>query len=233
MIGLRLDRLDPVVVQVLNLAAVAGPAATLPVLVAASGLDGDQLLDATDAAVTAGLLVEDGAGPGDAARPRSVRPSGPGWAGPVASTCTGASPAPSQQASERQSSPAMLAHHLLEAGSLVEREVARRRRPGRRPQLDRRRRLRGCRRLGRPRRRAGHRPDRSPRPRRAGAAALRHGPGPGRPGRGRRRRPPGRRAGPDDRRPDAARPRRRGLDDVAVRRRLRRRAAGRPRSSSS
>src|SRR5690606_15010289 len=50
MIGLRLDRLDARVVQVLNLAAVAGQAATLPILVDASGLDGDDLLDATDAA---------------------------------------------------------------------------------------------------------------------------------------------------------------------------------------
>ena len=62
MLGVRLDRLDPVVMQVLNLTAVAGQAATLPVLVAASGLDGDRLLDATDHAVSAGLLVEDGAG---------------------------------------------------------------------------------------------------------------------------------------------------------------------------
>ena len=62
MLGVRLDRLDPVVTQVLNLTAVAGQAATLPVLVAASGLDGDRLLDATDHAVAAGLLVEDGAG---------------------------------------------------------------------------------------------------------------------------------------------------------------------------
>ncbi|MET0461395.1 MAG: BTAD domain-containing putative transcriptional regulator [Ilumatobacteraceae bacterium] len=122
MIGLRLDRLDPVVVQVLNLAAVAGPAATLPVLVAASGLDGDQLLDATDAAVTAGLLVEDGAGLamphaliGQAIRARLGRTRRLDLHRRVAGAL--------QQASERQSSPAMLAHHLLEAGSLVEREV--------------------------------------------------------------------------------------------------------------
>ncbi|MET0146892.1 MAG: BTAD domain-containing putative transcriptional regulator [Ilumatobacteraceae bacterium] len=123
MIGLRLDRLDPVVVQVLNLAAVAGPAATLPVLGAASGLDGDQLLDATDVAVAAGLLVEDGAGRigmphaliGQAIRARLGRTRRLDLHRRVANAIA--------QASERQSSPAMLAHHLLEAGSLVDREA--------------------------------------------------------------------------------------------------------------
>jgi hypothetical protein len=43
MVGVRLDRLDRTVTHVLNLTAVAGPAATLSVLELASGLDGDRL----------------------------------------------------------------------------------------------------------------------------------------------------------------------------------------------
>jgi DNA-binding SARP family transcriptional activator len=123
MIGLRLDRLDARVVQVLNLAAVAGQAATLPILVDATGLDGDDLLDATDAAVAAGLLVEDGAGRlivphaliAQAIRARLGRTRRLDLHRRVAAAIG--------QASEPMSSPAILAHHLLEAGSLVEREV--------------------------------------------------------------------------------------------------------------
>ena len=122
MIGLRLDRLDPVAVRVLNLVVVAGQAATLPILVAATGLDGDQLLDATDAAIAAGLLVEDGAGRlamphaliGQAIRARLGRTRRSDLHRRVAGAI--------EQASEPQSSPSMLAHHLIEAGSLVERE---------------------------------------------------------------------------------------------------------------
>ncbi len=123
MIGLRLDRLDPRVVQVLNLAAVAGNAATLPVLVDASGLEGDELLDATDAAVAAGLLVEDGAGRlnvphaliGQAIRARLGRTRRLDLHRRVAAAI--------EQSSDRQSAPAVLAHHLFEAGSLVDRET--------------------------------------------------------------------------------------------------------------
>ena len=123
MIGLRLDRLDPHVVQVLNLAAVAGQAATLPILVDATGLDGDDLLDATDAAVAAGLLVEDGAGRlgvphaliGQAIRARLGRTRRLDLHRRVAQAI--------EQSSDPMSSPAMLAHHLLEAGSLVDRDV--------------------------------------------------------------------------------------------------------------
>jgi DNA-binding SARP family transcriptional activator len=123
MIGLRLDRLDPRVVQVLNLAAVAGSAATLPVLVDASGLEGDDLLDATDVAVAAGLLVEDGAGRlnvphaliGQAIRARLGRTRRLDLHRRVAAAI--------EQSSDRQSAPAVLAHHLFEAGSLVDRDT--------------------------------------------------------------------------------------------------------------
>ncbi len=123
MIGLRLDRLDPQVVQVLNLAAVAGQAATLPILVDASGLAGDDLLDATDAAVAAGLLAEDGAGRlgiphaliAQAIRARLGRTRRLDLHRRVAMAI--------EQSGEAQSSPALLAHHLLEAGSLVDRET--------------------------------------------------------------------------------------------------------------
>jgi DNA-binding SARP family transcriptional activator len=122
MIGLRLDRLDPRVVQVLNLAAVAGSAATLPVLVDASGLEGDDLLDATDVAVAAGLLVEDGAGRlnvphaliGQAIRARLGRTRRLDLHRRVAAAI--------EQSNDPQSSPAVLAHHLFEAGSLVDRD---------------------------------------------------------------------------------------------------------------
>ena len=62
MVGTRLDRLDRAVANVVAVAAVAEPLATLPVLAAASDLDADSLLDAADAAVVAGLLRDDGAG---------------------------------------------------------------------------------------------------------------------------------------------------------------------------
>ncbi len=122
MIGLRLDRLDPVAARVLNLVVVAGQSATLPILVAATGLEGDQLLDATDAAIAAGLLVEDGAGRlavphaliGQAISARLGRTRRSDLHRRVANAI--------EQASEPKSSPSMLAHHLIEAGSLVERE---------------------------------------------------------------------------------------------------------------
>ena len=98
-------------------------AATLPVLVDASGLHGDELLDATDAAVAAGLLVEDGAGRlgvphaliGQAIRSRLGRTRRLDLHRRVAGAI--------EQASEPQSSPAILAHHLLEAGSLIDRDT--------------------------------------------------------------------------------------------------------------
>ena len=121
MIGVRLDDLDPVVSRVLALTAVAGEAATLSVLVAASGLDGDQLLDATDTAVAAGLIVEDGAGrlgmPHALIRQtvlsRLSRTRRLDLHRRVADAL--------EQTREPESSPAALAHHLIEAGSLTDR----------------------------------------------------------------------------------------------------------------
>jgi DNA-binding SARP family transcriptional activator len=62
MINGRLDRLPAASAKVVSLAAVAGTLATLPVLVAATELDADEVLDAADVAVAAGLLREASAG---------------------------------------------------------------------------------------------------------------------------------------------------------------------------
>ncbi|MET0460687.1 MAG: BTAD domain-containing putative transcriptional regulator, partial [Ilumatobacteraceae bacterium] len=62
MINTRLDRLPAASSKIVGLAAVAGKLATLPVLVAASELDADEVLDAADVAVAAGLLREASAG---------------------------------------------------------------------------------------------------------------------------------------------------------------------------
>ncbi len=122
MLAVRLDRLDPVVTQVLNLTAVGGlSATTLPVLVAASGLDGDRLLDATDRAVAAGLLVEDGAGRlgmphaliGQAIRERLGRTRRLDLHRRIGEAL--------EDVSEPNSSPTLRAHHLMEAGALVDR----------------------------------------------------------------------------------------------------------------
>ena len=143
MVGVRLDRLDRTVTHVLNLTAIAGPAATLPVLERASGLDGDRLLDAVDTALAAGLLVEDGAGRlamphaliGQAVVSRLGRTRRLDLHRRLADAL--------EQAGEPQSSPGTLAHHLIEAGSLADRSqrvsaAARRGTP-----CPRRRRLRG------------------------------------------------------------------------------------------
>ncbi len=230
MIGLRLDRLDPIAVRVLNLVVVAGQSATLPILVAATGLDGDQLLDATDAAIAAGLLVEDGAGRlamphaliGQAISARLGRTRRSDLHRRVADAI--------EQASEPKSSPSMLAHHLIEAGSLVEREsrVAAGLVAGRHS-LD----------IGAyedaaawVERVTALVTDQIGADDRAELALLRCdvARARGRPGGGDRGRPLGRDLGPVDRRPDAARPRRRGLDDVAVRRRVRHRRTRRSRA---
>jgi DNA-binding SARP family transcriptional activator len=121
MVGTRLDRLDPTVTQVLNLTAVAGTAATLPVLEAASGFDGDRLLDAADAALAAGLLVEDGAGRlamphaliGQAVLSRLGRTRRLDLHRRIADAL--------ERESELHSSPATLAYHLVEAGPLTDR----------------------------------------------------------------------------------------------------------------
>ena len=121
MVGVRLDRLDRTVTHVLNLTAIAGPAATLPVLERASGLDGDRLLDAVDTALAAGLLLEDGAGRlamphaliGQAVVSRLGRTRRLDLHRRLADAL--------EQAGEPQSSPGTLAHHLIEAGSLADR----------------------------------------------------------------------------------------------------------------
>ncbi|MGI9030596.1 MAG: BTAD domain-containing putative transcriptional regulator [Ilumatobacteraceae bacterium] len=121
MLGVRLDRLDPAVTQVLNLAAVAGQAATLPVLVAASGLDGERVIDATDHAVAAGLLVEDGAGRlgmphaliGQAVRERLGRTRRLDLHRRLGEAL--------EEDNEPNASPSRRAHHLMEAGALIER----------------------------------------------------------------------------------------------------------------
>jgi DNA-binding SARP family transcriptional activator/tetratricopeptide (TPR) repeat protein len=121
MVGVRLDRLDRTVTHVLNLTAIAGPAATLPVLERASGLDGDRLLDAVDTALAAGLIVEDGAGRlamphaliGQAVVSRLGRTRRLDLHRRIAEAL--------EQAGEPQSSPGTLAHHLIEAGSLADR----------------------------------------------------------------------------------------------------------------
>jgi DNA-binding SARP family transcriptional activator len=121
MVGVRLDGLDPTVTQVLNLTAVAGSAATLPVLEAASGFDGDRLLDAADAALAAGLLVEDGAGRlamphaliGQAVLSRLGRTRRLDLHRRIADAL--------ERECEPQSSPATLAYHLVEAGPLTDR----------------------------------------------------------------------------------------------------------------
>lgn len=120
MIDQRLDRLDPAVNMVLSLVAVAGQSATLAVLAAAADFEADRLLDAVDIAVSAGLLVEDGAGrfamPHTLTRQavlarlsRSRRLDLHRRIGDAL-----------EHASEPNSLPETLAYHLLEAGSLTD-----------------------------------------------------------------------------------------------------------------
>jgi DNA-binding SARP family transcriptional activator len=119
MLGGRVDRLPPAGAQLLALSAVAGPLSTLPVLVAASDLDADEVLDAADVVVAAGLLREDGGGrlvtPHALVRHAVLgRLSGPRRndlhrrVGTALRTAAGA-----------EVSPAEVAHHLFAAGDLV------------------------------------------------------------------------------------------------------------------
>ena len=90
-------------------------------LVAASGLDGDRLLDATDHAVAAGLLVEDGAGRlgmphaliGQAVRERLGRTRHLDLHRRLGEAL--------EQDSEPNVSPSRRAHHLMAAGALIDR----------------------------------------------------------------------------------------------------------------
>lgn len=121
MIGQRLQRLDHVTNQVVNLVAVAGQSATLAVLTAAGGFDADRLLDAADEAVDAGLLVEDGAG--RLAAPHAIvrqallarlsRTRRLDLHRRIAEALA--------VDSEPQFVPSTMAYHLLEAGSLTDR----------------------------------------------------------------------------------------------------------------
>jgi DNA-binding SARP family transcriptional activator/tetratricopeptide (TPR) repeat protein len=120
MIGARADRLPPAAGQLLALAAVAGPLSTLPVLVAASDLDADDVLDGADLAVAAGLLREDGAG-------RLVTPHAL-VRHAVMGRLTGARRqdlhrrigAALRTSAGTEVSPAEVAHHLFAAGDLVD-----------------------------------------------------------------------------------------------------------------
>jgi DNA-binding SARP family transcriptional activator/tetratricopeptide (TPR) repeat protein len=120
MIGARVDRLPPTAAQLLSLAAVAGRLSTLPVLVAASELAADDVLDATDVAVAAGLLRDDGAG-------RLVTPHAL-VRHAVLGRLTGSRRQDLHRriglalgaAAGAEVSPAEVAHHLFAAGDLVD-----------------------------------------------------------------------------------------------------------------
>ena len=103
------------------MAAVADRLSTLPVLVAATALDADEVLDAADAAVAAGLLVDDGGG-------RLVAPHALVRQAVLARLSAARRQdhhrriaAALRHASGSEVAAAELAHHTLEAGSLVPR----------------------------------------------------------------------------------------------------------------
>ena len=100
-----------------RLAAVAERLSTLPVLVAATELDADEVLDAADVAVAAGPAPRGRRRAPRARRtPSSARPCSGGSARPAARTSTGASPARCARPSGSEVSAAELAHHALAAG---------------------------------------------------------------------------------------------------------------------
>ena len=104
------------------LAAVAERLSTLPVLVAATELDADEVLDAADVAVAAGLLKEDGAGrlvtPHALVRHAVLGRLSTARRQDLHRRIAGAL----RQASGSEVSAAELAHHALAAGSLVPRD---------------------------------------------------------------------------------------------------------------
>ncbi len=125
----RLDQVAPPTARLLNVAAVVGAEAPLPVLAGASGLDGEEVLDALDEAIRAGLLVEE--------RPAATR--GTAATGDGADTLVFRHAIVQQVVAARLSGtrrraihlaaadayaayggrPADLAHHLIEAGPVV------------------------------------------------------------------------------------------------------------------
>ncbi len=120
-IGARLARLGADASRLLSTAAVAGTAAPLDVLADASGLAGGALLDALDEAIEAGLLVEDAA---DTVlfRHALVQQVVHGRLGKLRRRVIHSAVA---EAYEAQGGRAIdVAHHLLEAGSLVAPERA-------------------------------------------------------------------------------------------------------------
>ena len=121
MLAARLDRLPAASANVVALAAVAGRLSTLPLLVAATELDADELLDAVDLAVAAGLLREDGAGrlvtPHALIRQAVLGRLSGARRQDLHRRVTGAL----GQASGSEVAAAELAHHALAAGSLVPR----------------------------------------------------------------------------------------------------------------
>ena len=121
MLTQRLDRLPPASANVVALAAVAERLSTLPVLVAATELDADEVLDAADVAVAAGLLKEDGAGrlvtPHALVRHAVLGRLSTARRQDLHRRIAGAL----RQASGSEVSAAELAHHALAAGSLVPR----------------------------------------------------------------------------------------------------------------
>ena len=121
MLAARLDRLPAASANVVAIAAVAGRLSTLPVLVAATELDADEVLDAVDLAVAAGLLREDGAGrlvtPHALIRQAVLGRLSTARRQDLHRRVAGAL----RQASGSEVAAAELAHHALAAGSLVPR----------------------------------------------------------------------------------------------------------------
>jgi DNA-binding SARP family transcriptional activator len=119
MLNTRLDRLPAPSAHIVAVAAVAGAASTLPVIVAATERAADDVLDAADVAIAAGLLREDGAG-------RLVTPHAlvrqavlERLTGPRRQDHHRRLFAALRQAAGSEVAAAELAHHALAAGNLV------------------------------------------------------------------------------------------------------------------
>lgn len=117
-LGQRLDRLGDACARALAAAAVVGPTVDLPLLAAVSGLDGEELLDATDVAVAARILVEDGPTGRLAFAHALVRQAVLQRLTAVRRAALHARVADALRQSD-EPRPSELAHHLLAAGDLV------------------------------------------------------------------------------------------------------------------